>query len=57
VTGASKIFEGLASVEDVSVYRQALTIGLYELLGSLGTAAVLTMFQLILWSAARRRTS
>src|SRR4029077_1849645 len=56
-TGGSKILESLTRVDDGLVYRQALTNGLYEVLGSVGSATLLTVFQLFLWAAARRRAS
>jgi len=57
VAGASHMMGALIDVTDMALYRSALTSGLYEMLGSLGTGAVLTIFQLFLWAAARRRTA
>ena len=56
-TGASHVFSGLADVSDAALYRSAMAHGLYEMLGALAIASVLTIFQVLLWAAAKRRVT
>ena len=56
-SGASMVFGGLKGVDDSGEFRALMANGIYELLGSLAVAAVLTIFQLLLWAAAKRRVT
>jgi hypothetical protein len=56
-SGASRIFGGLAQLDDQASYGALMANGLYEVLGQLATGALLTGFQLLLWAAAKRRVS
>jgi hypothetical protein len=58
VSGMELVLGGLREeVGDAHAWRESFTIGSREALGSLVTGAQLTIVQLFLWGAARRRTA